>query len=199
MPSMPIMAIGPAGIVMYWTAAVLGLALVAGFFGVYWIGMRQIQLLRQQQDFVSAVSHELKTPLTSIRMYSELLREGWTAEEKKGVYYDYIYEESERLSRLIANVEPLITMSDAPKAVFFDDEWDEKFAGTYGISKAAQRALIQSWAAETARHGPHVHLLRPNPMPTAVRARFYPGEDKTELAAPRDEAARLLAPLFGDT
>ena len=89
-------------------------------------------------------------------------------------------------------------MSDAPKAVFFDDEWDEKFAGTYGISKAAQRALIQSWAAETVRHGPQVHLLRPNPMPTAVRARFYPGEDKTELAAPREEAARLLAPLFGD-
>jgi hypothetical protein len=33
-------------------------------------------------------------------------------------------------------------------------------------------------------------------MPTAVRARFYPGEDKATLSAPRDEAARLLAPLF---
>ena len=96
--------VGPAGIVMYWTAAVLGLALIAGFFGMYRIGLRQIQLVRQQQDFVSAVSHELKTPLTSIRMYSELLREGWTAEEKKAAYYDFIYEESERLSRLIANV-----------------------------------------------------------------------------------------------
>lgn len=104
------------------------------------------------------------------------------------------------LSRLIANVEPLIGGSDAAHAVFFDDIWDEKFAGAYGMSKAAQRALIESWQTETAKHGPRVHLLRPNPMPTAVRGRFYPGEDKTALAHPRDEAARLLAPLFnGDT
>ncbi len=43
----------------------------------------QIALATQQQDFVSAVSHELKTPLTSIRMYGEILREGWASEEKK--------------------------------------------------------------------------------------------------------------------
>jgi len=100
------------------------------------------------------------------------------------------------LSRLIANVEPLIGGSDAAHAVFFDDIWDEKFAGAYGMSKAAQRALIESWQTETAKHGPRVHLLRPNPMPTAVRGRFYPGEDKTMLAHPREEAERLLAPLF---
>jgi NAD(P)-dependent dehydrogenase (short-subunit alcohol dehydrogenase family) len=100
------------------------------------------------------------------------------------------------LSRLIANVAPLIASSDAPQAVFFDDAWDAKFAGAYAMSKAAQRALIESWAAESAKHGPKVHLLRPEPMPTAVRARFYPGEDKATLSAPREEAARLLAPLF---
>jgi NAD(P)-dependent dehydrogenase (short-subunit alcohol dehydrogenase family) len=100
------------------------------------------------------------------------------------------------LARLIANVEPLIAPAEAPQAVFFDDAWDEKFAGAYAMSKAAQRALVESWAAESAKHGPKVHLLRPEPMPTAVRARFYPGEDKAALSAPRDEAARLLAPLF---
>jgi NAD(P)-dependent dehydrogenase (short-subunit alcohol dehydrogenase family) len=83
-----------------------------------------------------------------------------------------------------------------PTAVFFDDDWDEKYAGAYGMSKAAQRALVQSWQAETAKHGPNVHLLRPEPMPTAVRGRFYPGEDRSKLASPRDEAARLLAPIF---
>jgi NAD(P)-dependent dehydrogenase (short-subunit alcohol dehydrogenase family) len=100
------------------------------------------------------------------------------------------------LARLIANVEPLIALAKAPQAVFFDDVWDEKFAGAYAMSKAAQRALVRSWAAETAKHGPKVHLLQPRPMPTATRARFYPGEDKTVLANPREEAARLLAPLF---
>jgi NAD(P)-dependent dehydrogenase (short-subunit alcohol dehydrogenase family) len=100
-------------------------------------------------------------------------------------------------ARLIAMVEPLIAPSDMATAVFFDDGWDEKYAGAYGMSKAAQRALVQSWQAECAKHGPAVHLLRPAPMPTAVRARFYPGEDRARLASPRDEAARLLAPILG--
>lgn len=97
-------------------------------------------------------------------------------------------------SRLVCNVEPLILPSDAPHAVFYDDGWDEKFAGPYAMSKAAQRALIQCWQAETAKAPLNVHLLRPQPMPTATRARFYPGEDRSKLADPRAEAARLLAP-----
>src|SRR6185295_505370 len=64
----------------------------------------QLRLARQQQDFVSAVSHELKTPLTSIRMYGEMLKAGWADDAKKQTYYDYIHSESERLSRLIENV-----------------------------------------------------------------------------------------------
>ncbi|MDG3040414.1 SDR family NAD(P)-dependent oxidoreductase [Roseicyclus marinus] len=100
------------------------------------------------------------------------------------------------LSRLVAFVEPLIAPSPKPQAVFFDDDWDDKYAGTYGMSKAAQRALIGSWQAETTKFPLSVHMLRPAPMPTAVRARFYPGEDKGKLAHPRDEAARLLPILL---
>lgn len=71
----------------------------------------EIELARQQQDFLSAVSHELKTPLTSIRMYGEMLREGWAPEAKKKAYYDFIFGESERLSRLIGNVLQLARMT----------------------------------------------------------------------------------------
>ncbi len=76
-----------------------------GFLAFYRLGSRQIDLAQQQQDFISAVSHELKTPLTSIRMYGEMLRSGWVADDvKKQNYYDFIFFESERLSRLINNV-----------------------------------------------------------------------------------------------
>ena len=96
--------VGPGGRVIGWATLVLTLVLGGGFWVVYRFGIRQIELSMQQQDFVSAVSHELKTPLTSIRMYGEILRAGWADEDKKRGYYDFIYHESERLSRLINNV-----------------------------------------------------------------------------------------------
>lgn len=102
---------GPGGRVIIWVAAILILVLCSGFYLMYRLGLRQIALARQQQDFVSAVSHELKTPLTSIRMYGEMLREGWATEEKKLTYYDYIHDESERLTRLINNVLQLARMT----------------------------------------------------------------------------------------
>lgn len=96
--------VGPGAAVVGWTTAVLLLVLCGGCYLLYRLGLGQIRLARQQQDFVAAVSHELKTPLTAIRMYSEMLRAGWVTEEKRTQYYRFIHDESERLSRLIANV-----------------------------------------------------------------------------------------------
>lgn len=65
----------------------------------------ELKLARQKTDFVSNVSHELKTPLTSIRMFSELLAEGRvTAPEKQRNYLNIIAAETARLTRLINNV-----------------------------------------------------------------------------------------------
>lgn len=95
---------GPGANVLGWVTVVLAIILIGGFLALYRLGSRQIQLARQQQDFVAAVSHELKSPLTSIRMYGEMLKEGWAEEDKKQSYYEFIHDESERLSRLISNV-----------------------------------------------------------------------------------------------
>jgi signal transduction histidine kinase len=64
---------------------------------------RQVQLARQKTDFVSNVSHELKTPLTSIRMFSELLANNPDQDRQKR-YSEIIVNESSRLTRLINNV-----------------------------------------------------------------------------------------------
>ncbi|MDH3613173.1 MAG: HAMP domain-containing histidine kinase [Gammaproteobacteria bacterium] len=95
---------GPGASVLGWVTLVLAIVFVGGFVTLYRMGLSQINLARQQQDFVSAVSHELKSPLTSIRMYGEMLKEGWADEEKRQSYYEFIHDESERLSRLISNV-----------------------------------------------------------------------------------------------
>jgi signal transduction histidine kinase len=66
---------------------------------------RQLTLARQKTDFVSNVSHELKTPLTSIRMFSELLAEGRVSDKaKQRSYLGIISAETARLTRLINNV-----------------------------------------------------------------------------------------------
>jgi NAD(P)-dependent dehydrogenase (short-subunit alcohol dehydrogenase family) len=95
---------------------------------------------------------------------------------------------------LINYVSPLL--GETGHAVFFEDPIvGEKFYGSYGATKAAQIALARSWQAETARIGPRVDILVPRPMPTATRARFFPGEDRDALNNIHTEAARLLATL----
>ncbi|TMV57455.1 oxidoreductase, partial [Thioclava sp. BHET1] len=71
----------------------------------------------------------------------------------------------------------------------------QKFFGSYGATKAAQIALARSWQAENATIGPRILIETPAPMATATRARFYPGEDRAPLAAPTEEAARMIAAL----
>lgn len=101
----------------------------------------------------------------------------------------------EATARLIAYVSPLLGQTG--QAVFFDDpRAGQQFFGAYGATKAAQIALAQSWQAESRKTGPNVQIVTPAPMPTATRARFYPGEDRSPLADPAAEAARLLLDIM---
>lgn len=101
-------------------------------------------------------------------------------------------------SGLIALIEPLLRGRNG-RGLFFDDpRAGQKFFGSYAATKGAQIALARSWQAENARLGPQIEIATPAPMPTALRARFFPGEDRAGLAAPRDEAECILTALYGD-
>jgi NAD(P)-dependent dehydrogenase (short-subunit alcohol dehydrogenase family) len=96
---------------------------------------------------------------------------------------------------LIPMVEPLLNAHQGT-AVFLDDpRAGQPFFGCYGATKAAQMALARSWQAETAKTGPRVLIATPAPLPTATRARFFPGEDRSKLADVQAEAARILDAL----
>jgi len=86
----------------------LALVLAVTLFGGYllWRDVRrELAVAQMRSQFVSSVTHELKTQLTAIRMFAETLRlRGSTDQRMHGEYLDTIIHESERLSRLVDNV-----------------------------------------------------------------------------------------------
>ncbi len=83
----------------------LCMLIFTGITAVYRYSSSRLKNVQQRVGFVTNVSHELKTPLTSIRMYSEMMSEGFQKDpEKIKKYSGYIASESQRLTRLINNV-----------------------------------------------------------------------------------------------
>jgi signal transduction histidine kinase len=91
------------------TLGLIVIVLVAAILMGGWLmaetARRQMRLAQQKTDFVSNVSHELKTPLTSIRMFADMLAEQRVTDpSRQANYLRIISAESARLTRLINNV-----------------------------------------------------------------------------------------------
>ena len=64
-----------------------------------------LESARRTENFVSAVTHELRTPLSAIRLYGEMLQDGWVEDDaKRRVYYQRIVRETQRLETLVERV-----------------------------------------------------------------------------------------------
>ena len=82
--------------------AVLILVLLAGSYFIMRSINRERAVARLQSEFISSVSHEFRTPLTSLRHLSEMLSEGKVAtKELRQKSYDILASESERLQNLV--------------------------------------------------------------------------------------------------
>lgn len=115
---------------------ILLIVIAIALWTIYRFTQSKVALASKRQDFVSAITHELKTPLTAIKMYAELLQNSWVvSDEKRQKYYTQIASEADRLSRLIQNVLNLSKLDgnrwnvqlrrERPKAVLDD------FVATY--------------------------------------------------------------------
>jgi len=91
---------------LFMTAFALLLVVIAlGLIATYRLLRRETEMARLKSDFVANVSHDLKTPLSLIRMFGETLELGRVPDEAtRREYYAVITRESERLTRLIDNV-----------------------------------------------------------------------------------------------
>jgi signal transduction histidine kinase len=84
---------------------VLAFIILIGLFAIYQSARAVVALSERRSRFVSSVTHELKTPLTNIRMYIEMLEQGIAHDhEREQEYFRILGSESSRLSRLINNV-----------------------------------------------------------------------------------------------
>lgn len=119
----------------------LALLLILGItlFGAYllWRDVRrEVQMAEMRSQFVSSVSHELKTPLTAIRMFAETLRLGRSKDRRTQTeYLDTIVNESQRLTRLLNNVLDFSKIEQGKRL------YHPESASLYEIVESAARAM----------------------------------------------------------
>jgi signal transduction histidine kinase len=114
--------------------------LVAGMFLGIALVLRDVsrerRLAQLRSDFVSNVTHELKTPLTSIRMFAETVLLGRIrSKEEKKEYLEIIVNESERLTRLIN------TVLDFSKIERGQKQYQMKSTNITEVAKSALKAM----------------------------------------------------------
>jgi signal transduction histidine kinase len=104
--------------------ALLGFSLVSLLAGLVALfkGLGDAQrLVGMKANFLSAVSHELKTPLTAIRMFSEMMTSGRAPPEKSAQYAGRIGAEAERLQGMIEGILAYTRLEEDPGALRPED------------------------------------------------------------------------------
>jgi signal transduction histidine kinase len=102
----PIEAVASKSLVIYYVLifSIVGI-IILGVLLIFRDISREEELSRMKSEFISNVSHEIKTPIATVRTLAENLNEGWvTDENKRRDYFRLIARESERLSHLVENI-----------------------------------------------------------------------------------------------
>jgi signal transduction histidine kinase len=125
---------------------VMVLFLVAGTYFIARAIRREMEVSRMQSDFVSAVSHEFRSPLTSIRQLSEILELGRVPnDERRQVYYTTLVRETQRLQRLVEALLNFGRMEAGARAYRFEEietaSLVHRVAGEFEAQLAAGRRI----------------------------------------------------------
>ncbi len=131
----------------------LAIVFLVGFGAIFYSTHTLIDLAERRARFVSSVTHELKTPLTNIRMYIEMLEQGIARDtDREQAYLEILNTESARLSRLINNVLELSRLEKNQRPL-------DLSTGTF---KDVLEAVETVMAAKLAREGFQFTIAAPN-------------------------------------
>ena len=106
----------------FWTILTLIIILVFGAFLIVRTISHEVEILKIKSDFVSSVSHEFKTPLTSIKALAERLKEGKVKDQSKAEqYFSVISQDTEKLARLVKNILDFSKIEEGKKEYEFEE------------------------------------------------------------------------------
>src|SRR5512134_763607 len=103
-------------LVVYFLGTVLFLLLIGGLSLMVVLLVREVRLNERQSNFVSAVTHELKTPVASLRLYIDTLRMRDLPEAQRRDFYGTMSQDLDRLNATINNVLNAARYTDKPVA-----------------------------------------------------------------------------------
>lgn len=112
----------------FWTILTLILILSFGVVLIVRTVVHEMEVLKIKSDFVSTVSHEFKTPLTSIKALTERLMEGKVKDHAKmNQYFSVISQDTDKLTRLVGNILDFSKIEEGKKEYDFEEtdiaEW----------------------------------------------------------------------------
>ena len=151
--------IGPGEGLFFYIFIVIIIILACGLFFTLRIVNNELYFSRMKSYFMSTVSHEFKSPLTSIRQVAEMLVRGRvTSPEKTQKYYTRILQQSERLSHLIDNILDFSKMEEGQKIFRFER------ANIIPVVKD----MVESFQKHTEDQGFNISLTIPESLPYVV-------------------------------
>lgn len=109
-------AVAPARVVAYFFGSVLFMLLIGGLVLIVLLLLREVRLNERQSNFVSAVTHELKTPVASLKLYLETLEYRELTPERRAEFYRTMHQDIDRLDATINNVLNAAMYTDRPVA-----------------------------------------------------------------------------------
>jgi signal transduction histidine kinase len=147
-----------AGIFLYIFIAIVVILTFGLFFTLQTVN-NEMHLSKMKSYFMSTVSHEFKSPLTSIRQMAEMLVHGRVpSPERQYKYHTIILQQSERLSHLIDNILDFSKMEEGQKIFRFEKA---------DITPVVEN-VVESFKDHTALQGFIIGLSIPEPVPEFV-------------------------------